>query len=355
MDDTALVTQQLNAYEAVIERGLNTFMEVGAALLAIRDERLYRVEFGTFEDYCRERWGMSKRHANRLISATETIEHLGPLGPDVTERQIRPLTSLEPDDQRLAWQLVTETAPNGKVTADHVKSVVNVLKEIQTTGALDPGTGVMLPISEAVKAAITEETYERMKRQETYIAEKSNGKLANHQLIHQSNSPEWYTPAEYVEAARRVMGGFDIDPASNDYANQTIQATIYYTEETNGLDKEWAGRCWMNPPYGSLSADFVAKLLAEFEAGNVTEAVVLVNSHATETAWFAPLWNHLLCFTDHRINFESPMGSSNGSTHGSVFIYLGDHREAFVREFYQFGYIVERVRYDQHQEREILS
>ena len=44
--------------EDVINRGLATFVEVGNALLRIRDERLYRAEFGTFEAYCRQRWQM---------------------------------------------------------------------------------------------------------------------------------------------------------------------------------------------------------------------------------------------------------------------------------------------------------
>ena len=48
---------KLRDLEGIIERGMQTFVEVGAALRLIREGRLYRTDFGTFEDYCQERWG----------------------------------------------------------------------------------------------------------------------------------------------------------------------------------------------------------------------------------------------------------------------------------------------------------
>jgi len=51
--------EALQQYEAVIEKGLQTFYEVGQALAFIREKKLYRAEYKTFEDYCRERWGIS--------------------------------------------------------------------------------------------------------------------------------------------------------------------------------------------------------------------------------------------------------------------------------------------------------
>jgi phage N-6-adenine-methyltransferase len=167
-----------------------------------------------------------------------------------------------------------------------------------------------------------------------------------HQLISQSNSNEWYTPPEYIEAARSVMGAIDLDPASNEIAQEWIKATAYYTAEDNGLAHEWHGRIWLNPPWGRLTGDFVEKLAEEIAAGRVTEAVVLVNAHATDTDWFSPLWDGLLCFTDHRINYVSPDDVSSGSTHGSVFVYFGRNHECFGRHFGRWGTLVRRVRYD---------
>lgn len=168
-----------------------------------------------------------------------------------------------------------------------------------------------------------------------------------HRLIHQSNNNEWYTPMKYLEAARQVMGGIDIDPASSTLANETVKATRYFTAEDDGLLQDWHGRVWLNPPYGGIAASFVASLLGQYQKGIVTEAILLVNSNSTETKWFAPLWDFLLCFTDHRINFTSPSKTKPvGSTHGSVFVYLGDNEVKFIDAFEQFGYVVRRVEND---------
>lgn len=160
--------------------------------------------------------------------------------------------------------------------------------------------------------------------------------------LRMSESNEWYTPDKYIEAARKVLGEIDLDPASCGLANETVQAKVYFDKEKDGLAQEWFGRVWMNPPYGGLSGPFVAKLLSEFEAGNVEEAIVLVNSNSTDTNWFRPLWNHILCFTDHRINFYSPQEKPSGSTHGSVFIYIGPNWEGFADTFKEFGAVVAR-------------
>ncbi len=98
---------RLAELEQVVETGLTVFVSVGNALLEIRDSRLYRQQFPTFEAYCRERWGMVQRHANRLIQAAEVVENLqtGPIGPTPqTESQARPLTRLEPEVQREVWR-----------------------------------------------------------------------------------------------------------------------------------------------------------------------------------------------------------------------------------------------------------
>src|SRR5579859_6970510 len=66
-----------------------------------------------------------------------------------------------------------------------------------------------------------------------------------------SKSNEWYTPAPYVNAARQVMGGIELDPASCAQANRTVQAARYYSQADNGLAQDWTCRSlWCNPPYG---------------------------------------------------------------------------------------------------------
>ena len=77
----------------------------GNALLEIRDSRLYRQTHATFEDYCGEKWGMSRIHAHRMIEAAVVVGNLLPIGniAPATESQTRPLTVLPPEAQREVW------------------------------------------------------------------------------------------------------------------------------------------------------------------------------------------------------------------------------------------------------------
>ncbi len=70
---TVVEQGRLEHNEAIIEKGLNTFVDVGNALAEIRDGKLYRDTHGTFEDYCQERWGISLPRAYQFIEAAETV------------------------------------------------------------------------------------------------------------------------------------------------------------------------------------------------------------------------------------------------------------------------------------------
>ena len=59
---------RLSKLETTIQKGMQTFFEVGAALKEIRDNKLYRAEFERFEDYCQERWGFTRQYANTPAS-----------------------------------------------------------------------------------------------------------------------------------------------------------------------------------------------------------------------------------------------------------------------------------------------
>ena len=82
------------------------------ALVEIRDSRLYREEYETFEDYCKGRWDYTIRHCDRLMSAAGTVKALesGPIGlVPQNEAQVRPLTQLETAEaQQEAWGTAVE-------------------------------------------------------------------------------------------------------------------------------------------------------------------------------------------------------------------------------------------------------
>jgi hypothetical protein len=123
---TPIEKTNLTDLEATIEKHLSAFYEVGFALMQIRDNKYYRETHSTFEQYCKERWGFSKTHANRLIASSEVSQNLTPTGViPQSERVVRPLTQIkDPEQQRKIYQKAVETAPDGKVTAKHIEDTV---------------------------------------------------------------------------------------------------------------------------------------------------------------------------------------------------------------------------------------
>jgi hypothetical protein len=169
-------------------------------------------------------------------------------------------------------------------------------------------------------------------------------------------SNEWYTPALYIEAARDVMSGIDLDPASCDIANKVVKAKRYYTKESDGLQQDWsADSIWLNPPYArtilmqayrqSLIGLFMQKLQDTYMAGLAKQAIALVTTEVN-ARWFIPLWNYPICFPDHRIHFIVPHKRPHGDykqMFGSCFVYFGPNEEKFTGIFSQFGRIIKAI------------
>jgi hypothetical protein len=150
---------------------------------------------------------------------------------------------------------------------------------------------------------------------------------------------ERYTPAIYIEAARAAMGSIDVDPASNKHAQKTIQAGKYYTAKNSGLDADWAGNVWLNPPYEKGLVDlFADKLLLELEAGNTTAAIVLTNN-STDSGWFQKLFiaASATAFPKKRIQFYDANDEKTSPTNGQTFFYFGNRACDFQTEFSKFG------------------
>lgn len=159
-------------------------------------------------------------------------------------------------------------------------------------------------------------------------------------VAHNSGENEWYTPPDYIEAAKKVMGAIDLDPASSDRANLIVQATIYYTAENDGLTKPWAGKVWMNPPYAAeLITKFISKFISHVTSGQITDGIVLVNN-ATETVWFRELATsaEAIVFPSGRVRFLDPEGNPGAPLQGQAVVYFGDDPELFLREFSRFGW-----------------
>ncbi len=112
----------------------NAFYEAGLAFREIHEKRLFELEgYNNFRDYLKEKWGKSQSHAYELINTAKIIsEDLLPISSEkvplpTAEAQVRPLTTLEPEQRQEVWRKACETAPNGKVTKNHVEKVKNEL------------------------------------------------------------------------------------------------------------------------------------------------------------------------------------------------------------------------------------
>lgn len=157
---------------------------------------------------------------------------------------------------------------------------------------------------------------------------------------------DWHTPAVYIEAVNEMLGGIDLDPASDSLAQKTVQATEWYGAD--GLSKKWGGQVFLNPPYGfsdgkSLAGEFCEKAIMGYENGDITEAILLIYSSHSQK-WQAPLFDYPLCLVHHRIKFVARDGSENENpTFQNMFCYLGKNKARFREVFSRFGYIMERV------------
>ena len=296
---------RLRELETIVTAGLESFVAVGEALAEIRDDKLYRLDgFSTFEHYCRERFGLSERRAYQAMDAASVAEAI----EEAQEAQSEGCTVVQlfnPANEAQARELVPLL---GNPTA-----LVGVLELLGAS--TKPLTA----------AAVREEV----------------GRALGHPAIPPSTVPysdEWYSAAEVVEAGRRALGGLDLDPASCEVANATVQAAKFFDEATDGLSQEWRGRVWLNPPFSDGPA-FIEKLMSEYEAGRVEAAVLLVAAR-TDTAWFQPLLRLPVCFLRARRQYWHPNGSASAPTFPSVCVYLGPDPAAFIAAFQELGVVV---------------
>lgn len=130
-------------------------------------------------------------------------------------------------------------------------------------------------------------------------------------------SVEWITPPEIVTA----LGEFDLDPCAHpDQFYRTAKTMV--SPPTDGLDGDWWGRVWLNPPYGQRIAVKWLRKLAEHGNG-----IAIVPARTEVEEWFVPyVWNaaEAVLFVRGRLYFHKPDGSTQGNAgHGSVLVAYG--------------------------------
>ncbi|WP_019585261.1 hypothetical protein [Deinococcus apachensis] len=175
--------------EGRIRAGWQRFVEVGEALLTIRDRRLYRESHRTFGDYCEVVWGWSRQRAQQLIDAAATTHTLAStvgVQPE-NERQARELKEaarivegLEPEKVIAVAKYLKTATGSDKPSTSQVRAAAEVAAAIDAHGTVaHPDTGAEVPLhaltgeqrAAALVENVTTGTYERLQRQQQHIQE----------------------------------------------------------------------------------------------------------------------------------------------------------------------------------------
>lgn len=117
----------------------------------------------------------------------------------------------------------------------------------------------------------------------------------------------WLTPPWLLDA----LGNFDLDPCCPPNMPWRT-ADIMLTEEDDGLNAEWHGRVWLNPPYGKGIGDWLDKL-ARHGRG------VALCFARTDTQWAQDAFNkcHSVLFIKGRLAFHYGNGVVAESSAGA--------------------------------------
>lgn len=128
---------QLNLCETIIEKGYNTFIEVGNALFDIRNNKLYREKHSTFEEYCKQKWQIKRQRAYELMDAASIVNTLSEISDkksdefkvspsiNIRESHAVALGKVPEEIRNLVWQRVVDNQKkNGKtITAKSIQFI----------------------------------------------------------------------------------------------------------------------------------------------------------------------------------------------------------------------------------------
>jgi len=258
--------------ESTIRRGIDTFVDVGLALLAIRDERLYRETHDTFELYCSDVWGWTRRRANQLIGAAGVVQNLGTMVPisGISERAIRPLVGLPPEEQ----QEIIERA-------------------IEIVGGASPDS----------------HTVQRL------VDERHRNAKAPH--IQSRRTPMWL-----FDQINQRFGPFLLDAFAD---KNNALCDEFYTREQDGCVQPWVDATFGNPEFENMAPP-LSQAVKQAELG--------VRSCIIGPVGCSQVWYHELAIRgtvyvpDRRINFDMPDGTpTDGSDRDTIVMLFGGEHE----------------------------
>jgi phage N-6-adenine-methyltransferase len=99
-----------------------------------------------------------------------------------------------------------------------------------------------------------------------------------------SATDQWATPQWLVDACAEQWGPFDLDPAAD---ADNHKAPAYYTAAQDGLHRPWAGRVWLNPPYGAGIGDWCRRAAEATDKGEAACVVACLPARTDTSYWHA--------------------------------------------------------------------
>lgn len=233
--------RSLEELESIIEHGLETFVEVGQALLEIRDGRKYRERnFMTFDDYCKERWNFARQRAYELMEAAHVTVLVSEIS-DIPVTRESHAAALAPLREQPATMAEAWTEAQERATAE----------------------------DKPVTAALVREVVEQKRGMD----------------VHYSSATDlWSTPQALFDELHREFN-FTLDVCATP---ENAKCADFFTEADDGLTQSWRGVCWMNPPYGDEIVKWVRKA---YESSLLGTAVVCLVPARVDTGWW---WDYCI-------------------------------------------------------------
>lgn len=147
---------------------------------------------------------------------------------------------------------------------------------------------------------------------------------------HSSATDSWGTPLDIIRRVYNVLDGIDLDPASSEAWNKTVNAEHFYTKDQNGLVQPWAGRVFVNPPGGKTAGKsntglWWDKLTKEVARGKITDAIFVafsVEALAMTQQFDRCMLDFPFCIPAKRIAFVSEGEAKSSPSHSNAIVYV---------------------------------
>lgn len=313
--DRDFVQGRTNEIKVLVKKSAQDIIDIGQILIEVK-ERLPHGMFGVWLDkeFSWGQWTAANfmRVATKFVNFTDLDE----IAPSALYLLAAPST---PDEART--EAIDRAIQGEIITHKAAKEIVQTYKESKDDQPEDKDD---LPSLE-----------DKLKDNKMIIDTETK---TSHAVHFSSTTPEWYTPQHIIDRVIQTFGEIDLDPCSNGGDNPNIPAIIHYSKEDDGLSKSWAGRIYMNPPYGNELSSWIIKILKEYSSGRISEAIILAPAR-TDTKWFQSLRQFPKCFVIGRLKFGG--GVKNSAPFPSMLVYLGSNIALFYNAFSDIGDIYE--------------